>query len=383
MPMPMLPPLTWSRAFTAWTAHPLLLGLAGLAVLGYLVAVQALNSRHPRARWPRRRTVAFLAGVGVVVFAVCGGPGVYGEVLFWVHMVRHLLLIMVAPWLLALGYPVTLALRATRGSTHRRLRAVLRSAPVTVATNPLVITAAYLVVVAGVHLTGFMQAMAEHPVLGPVENAAYLVAGCLFCSAFLTDEPSRWDRPYPIRLFLGFVAMMADTIVGVILLQTATVPWPAYAQPHRGWGPSPLEDLHWGGAVMWIGGDGLMLAMMTVQAVRWLTDPRAQAAGAGRWLESARRAALANLDHTANVDHTAGTDRRVTAGTGTDRADDAGPATSTATGTAGSTGGRAILASTDVDDDDAALAAYNAMLARLAGHSAPSAPPPDRPTTPG
>jgi putative copper resistance protein D len=285
-------------------------------------------------------------------------------------MVRHLLLIMVAPWLLALGYPVTLALRATRGSAHRRLRAVLRSAPVAVVTHPLVVTALYIVVVAGVHLTGFMQAMAEHPVLGPVENAAYLVTGYLFCSAFLTDEPSRWDRPYPIRLFLGFVAMMVDTIVGVILLQGTTVPWPAYAQPHRGWGPSPLEDLHWGGAVMWIGGDGLMLAMMVVLAVRWLTDPRAQAAGAGRWLESARRAALANTDHTANPDHTAGTDH-----TGTDHA--------AAGARDGAPGGRAILASTDVDDDDAALAAYNAMLARLAGHPAPSVPPPDRPTIPG
>jgi len=364
MPMPMPAPLSWGRVFTVWAAHPLLLALAGLAVLGYLVAVQALNSRHPRARWPRRRTVAFLAGVGVVVVAVCGSPGTYGEVLFWVHMVRHLMLIMIAPWLLALGYPVTLALRATRGGAHRRLRAALRSAPVSAVTHPLAVTALYLVVVAGVHLSGFMQAMAEHPVLGPVENAAYLVTGYLFCTTFLTDEPSRWDRPYPIRLFLGFVAMMADTIVGVILLQATTVPWPAYAQPHRGWGPSPLDDLHGGAAVMWIGGDGLMLVMMIVLAARWLTDPRVQAAGAGRWLESARRAALADTGHTAGANPTAGAGSTAGAGQAAD------------------TGSRAILASADVDDDDAALAAYNAMLARLAGHS-PGAPPPGRPATPG
>jgi putative copper resistance protein D len=122
---------------------------------------------------------------------------------------------------------------------------------------------------------------------------------------------------------------------------------------------------------MWIGGDGLMLVMMIVLAVRWLTDPRAQAAGAGRWLESARRTALANTDHPAGTDHT-GTAHSSTARPGTGRPGDAGPGAATDAGT----GSRAILASTDVDDDDAALAAYNAMLARLAGHSPPGAPAP-------
>jgi cytochrome c oxidase assembly factor CtaG len=337
--MPMLAPLTWASALSTWTVHPVLLGLAALAVLGYLAGVQELNSRHPQARWPRRRTAAFLAGVGVLVYAVCGGPGAYGEVLFWVHMVRHLLLIMIAPWLLALGYPVTLALRATRRGAHRRLRGVLRSAPVSVLTHPLAATAGYVLAVAGVHLTGFMQAMTEHPWLAPVENAVYLASGYLFFSQTLTDEPSRWDRPYPVRLFLQFVAMMADTIVGVILLQSAAVPWPGYADPHRGWGPSPLADLHDGGATMWIGGDGLMLAMMIVLAARWLTDTRPGAAGTGRWLESARRAALA--EHP---------------GTGGQR--------------------QAIIGSSDVDTDDRALDAYNAMLARLA--EAPDRPAPTR-----
>src|SRR5262249_49846928 len=164
-----------------------------------------------------------------------GGRRGYGEVLFWMHMVRHLMLIMIAPWLLALGRPVTLLLRVTRRGTHRRVRAVLRSAPVAVLTYPLVTTAGYILVVVGVHLSGFMQAMMDHPALGWLENAGYLVAGYLFFPQTLADEPSRWDLPYPLRLFLQFVAMSADTIVGVILLQTPTVPWSSYAHPHRTW----------------------------------------------------------------------------------------------------------------------------------------------------
>ena len=45
-----------------------------------------------------------------------GSPGVYGDGgLFWVHMIQHLMLIMIAPWLLCLGHPMTLLLRAASG----------------------------------------------------------------------------------------------------------------------------------------------------------------------------------------------------------------------------------------------------------------------------
>jgi putative copper resistance protein D len=321
-----LDPLTFGRVFTTWQVHPALWVLALLAAFGYVEGVRTLNRRHPWRRWPWWRTASFLAGVAVVLLAIDGGPGAYGEVLFWVHMVRHLMLIMIAPWLLASGYPVTLVLRATRGATRRRIRAVLRSGPVKALTHPLLALALYVAVVVGVHLSGFMQAMMEHPSLGWLESAAYLLSGYLLFSQTLTGEPSAWDLPHPLRLFAQFVAMTADTIVGVVLLQTAPVPWAAYASPHRAFGPSPLDDLHGGAAVMWIGGDGLMVVMMIVVAARWVADRRPEAATAGRWLESARRDALAGAEPD----------------------------------------GTALRDSADVDSDDQALAAYNAMLARLA-----------------
>lgn len=320
-----LDPPGWATVFTTWHLHPVLLACAVAAVFAYVEGVRALNRRHPRRRWPWWRTVSFVAGVAVVVAAVDGSVAAYGDVLFWVHMIKHLMLIMLAPWLLAMGYPVTLLLRASRGRRRLRARAVLRSRPVRVLTNPLVTLGCYVLVVIGVHLSGFMQAMMEHPWLAFVESAAYLLSGYLFFSQTLTDEPSAWDLPHPLRLFLQFIAMSADTLVGVVLLQTAAVPWAAYAAPHRSFGPSPLEDLHGGAAVMWIGGDGLMVVMMIVIAARWLSDRRPEAGTAGRWLESARRAALAE-----------------------------------------SAGADPALAGGDVDRDEAALAAYNAMLARLA-----------------
>ena len=58
-----------------------------------------------------------------------------------------------------------------------------------------------------------------------------------------------------------------DTFTGLTLLMTQSEPWPAYAQQHHTWGLSPLTDLHWGGATMWIGGDTIMIALILTALV--------------------------------------------------------------------------------------------------------------------
>ena len=47
----------------------------------------------------------FLGGLAVVVIATEAGIGSYDDVLFWDHMVQHLLLLMVAPPMLVVGQP--------------------------------------------------------------------------------------------------------------------------------------------------------------------------------------------------------------------------------------------------------------------------------------
>jgi hypothetical protein len=99
---------------------------------------------------------------------------------------------------------------------------------------------------------------------------------------------------YPLRLSLLFLGMGVDTLIGLILILTTTEPWPAFAAMHRMWGPGPVEDIHWGGAVMWIGGDGLMFVVMLVALFGWLVNPAGANAGPGSWLEgcaAARRQA--------------------------------------------------------------------------------------------
>ena len=63
---------------------------------------------------------------------------------------------------------------------------------------------------------------------------------------------------------------------------------PGYAAAHPGWGPQALADQNIAGAVMWWGGDALMMALLIVVGVQWGRAP-ASDQGLGSWIEGARR----------------------------------------------------------------------------------------------
>jgi cytochrome c oxidase assembly factor CtaG len=105
-----LPRFTLSRVFTEWD----LLSVASLAIvvtaLVYLVGVERMRRRGDH--WPVGRTLAFVVGgMGSAALATVSGLGVYDDTLLSVHMVQHMILAMIVPLAMALGAPVTLALR--------------------------------------------------------------------------------------------------------------------------------------------------------------------------------------------------------------------------------------------------------------------------------
>ncbi|HVM02757.1 MAG TPA: cytochrome c oxidase assembly protein [Acidimicrobiales bacterium] len=86
---------------------------AGL-LLAVAVAAYVGAARRARRRWPPARTASLVAGAAVVAVALA----LDGEARFTTHAVQHLLLGMVAPALVALAAPVTLALQAGGQEVH-------------------------------------------------------------------------------------------------------------------------------------------------------------------------------------------------------------------------------------------------------------------------
>jgi len=286
--MDVLPVLTWNSLVSTWQLRPVLLAVTLAAALGYGVLVVRVERRGHR--WPRRHIAAWMTALLVVVEATQGGIAVYGDVLFWVHMVGHLLLIMVAPIFLVLGAPLSLLVAACGDETRTRLERQLSSGPIALLTHPAVGLVVYTVTIVGTHLTGFMNSMMLHPWLEGAEQLAYLAAGTLFFLPLLGSEPLRWRVEPAQRMFVLLLSMPVDTFTGVILSQTTHYPWPAMAAMRQPWALTPLDDLHGGGAVMWIGGDGIMAIVFAAMFISWARGDRA--ANLGQWLEIARLRAL-------------------------------------------------------------------------------------------
>jgi putative copper resistance protein D len=288
--------------------------------------------------------VAFAAGLAVIGAALCSAVGVYEATLFWVHMIQHLLLIMVAPVLLVVGRPLMLAMHATRNPWHTRLKRLLRSRPAAVVTCPLVAVPLYAAAVVGTHLTGFMNSVVAGGAARTGEHVLYLVAGWLYLLPSFGREPVRWRLSALTKVVVILLVMPIDTFTGIALLMTRQPPWAAYADQHRGWGPAPLTDVHWGGAVMWIGGDAIMFGLMMLVFLLWSMDERAAISGRG-WFESARKASLASLIASHQP---------------------AGAAAEPSLASPGPQGSpQARRADRGGVDDDEHLAAYNAYLARI------------------
>ena len=348
----MLPPFSWGEAATNWQFAPVVTAFTAVLALLYLWGVLRVRRRHRRRPWPLRRTIPFLLGLLVINVATQSGIGTYDDTLFWDHMIQHLMLIMIAPPLLVVGQPVTLLLHASRNPLHSGVKKVVRSRLVQWLTFPAVGVAAYAATIVGTHLTSFMNLVTEHDAVHEAEHVLYLVVGYLYFLPLIGKEPIKWKVSYPLRLFLLFIAMPVDAFTGVILGSYQTDPF-VPLEP-RSWGPSAVNDLHQGGAVMWIGGAAIMFAVIMVTFFQWTRESRASASMG--WLEVARRSSMA------------------------DRIAAAGQPSAVSTG---QQQGRPATRGVDVDADEDQLAAYNAYLARI-NHEpsgSPAAEPCEEPTS--
>src|ERR1700727_993546 len=123
----MLPPFGWREVFGHWAFAPVVTGLVVVLAVLYLEGAWRVARRHPARPWPWWRTGMFLGGLAVIVVATQSGIGAYDDVLFWDHMIQHLMLIMVAPAMLVSGAPVTLLMHASRNPLHTWVKRLLRA----------------------------------------------------------------------------------------------------------------------------------------------------------------------------------------------------------------------------------------------------------------
>jgi putative membrane protein len=281
------PPVQLHSLLVGWQTNWLSfvsLAIEGAVAIGYVVFARRLALRG--RRWSPWRTTSFVAGILTIVIAAQSGLASYDDSVFDIHVIQHLLLMNVAPILLALGAPVTLLLQAGERSTQQRVLKVLHNPIVEVITNPIFVLVVFSVTMVGYFLTPFYQFSLEHPLLHDLTHLHFLVAGCLYWWLVVGIDPSRWRLSYPMKLGFLAVDIPVGTLLGLGLTQTNTSIAPLFHS---------LSDTHTGGATLWIMGELFTFLAMAIVVVQWMRADVREATRADRRADAATARAVAGL----------------------------------------------------------------------------------------
>ncbi|WP_084268276.1 cytochrome c oxidase assembly protein [Mycobacterium avium] len=307
-------PPTLTRILFDWR-FDLIFGTAAIVLAGLYVA-GVVRLRRRGDRWPPGRTSSWLLGCLVLLFVTSSGVGRYMPAMFSMHMVVHMCLSMLVPILLALGAPVTLALRALpaagRGDPpgpREWLLAALHSRFSRLLTNPVVATVLFVAGFYGLYLSNLFDTTASSHAGHLLMNLHFLLSGYLFYWVVIGVDPTPRPIPPLAKLAVVFASLPLHAFFGVVLMGTRKVLGADYYRSLGfSWHTDLLGDQRLGGGIAWSAGEFPLVIVMLALLVQWARSDR----------RTAKR-----LDRAA------------------DR------------------------------DDDAELAAYNAMLAQLAGRDKP------------
>jgi len=287
-----MPPLTPSVLVTeahldSWLALALVV-VAGL----YLFGVLRLRARGDR--WPVGRTVLFVgAGLGSIAAVTISGLHEYDTTSLSVHMIQHMVLSMVAPIFLALGAPITLALRTLPRRGRRVLMAVLHSRVVRVLTFPLVAYALFVTTPFVLYFGSLYRVSLENPLVHELLHIHFIAVGCLFFWPLigLDPLPGRW--PYPARALLMVLSTPFHAVLGLTIMQSNELlggDW--YPSLGLTW-LDPWADQKVAGGILWAGGELVSVTMLAVLVAQWMRAADREAARIDRQLDREEAAAAA------------------------------------------------------------------------------------------
>ncbi|SMQ71199.1 putative copper resistance protein D [Plantibacter sp. VKM Ac-1784] len=265
-------------------------GAAGVSV--YLLAVVRLRRRGDR--WPVGRTVAWILGWAVIVYATSSGFGRYSGPSFSIHMIVHMALNMLGPVLLVMGGAVTLFLRATPSAKrhavagpHEWLTDVIGSGLARFIFNPLLVFVTFVGSFYVLYLSPLFGELMRFHWSHQLMNVHFLITGYLFYALIIgVDRP---PKPLPPLGKLGFVlaAMPFHAFFGVAVMTSTTVfAENFYSYIDAQWYDDLLADQHIGGGIAWAAGELPLLLVVVALCLQWAKQDQREARRKDRHLDS-------------------------------------------------------------------------------------------------
>jgi cytochrome c oxidase assembly factor CtaG len=264
------------------TVDPATIWVIGAALL-YWQGGRAAATTRP-AGSARVQTAYFGAGLLTVLIALDTPIHGLSEDLLWAHMVQHVLLLFVAPPLLALARPWTrmwrglpLGLRRSvagflaRSPSARPLRASAR-----VLKGPVASAVLFNVLLIGWHLPVAYDATLSSALLHDLEHLSFFAVALLLWTRVIDSSPWRSPLSEPGKAAYLTIALVTSWALAVVLSMASAPLYSHYADlTSRPGGISALTDQQLAAGVMWVPGSIPLLVAIVLVLHRWL-EPKSR-----------------------------------------------------------------------------------------------------------
>lgn len=247
----MVPPLAHVGS---GTLEPLQLVVPAAAAIAYYVRARTLARRGRPV--PLKRSVAFMAGIALILLALVSPVAHLGEELLLAHMVQHLVMADIGALLIVVGLtgPLLQPLLA--------LRVVDRLRPLA---HPAVALPLWAINLYVWHLPPLYQGALSTDWVHVLQHAAFVGFGINMWLALLGPLPKPEWFGNGARLGYVVAVRMLGALLANVLMWSGAVLYPDYGPGEALWGIAPLEDQAIAGVIMMIEG-----SVLTILLLGWL-----------------------------------------------------------------------------------------------------------------
>ena len=279
-----------SPGFWDWSFDPPLVLVADLAILYWLGDRRTVTPRRTRVaqRW---RSASFYLALFVLAVALASPIERLSAELFWVHMIQHVLLLVVAaplfvlarPWIrlwrcLPLNARRWLARKLSQSDGMASVRFVSRTLG-----RPVPSFLLFSVVLLAWHVPALFDATLRSTALHALEHTLFFCAAIMFWKQVIPSPPLRARLMAAQRVVYAIGGMTVSWVLAVVL---AVAPHPLYSfyahQTSRPGGISAIADQQLAAGIMWVPGSITFLIVVFIYVHRWLMEPEPSAARTAR-----------------------------------------------------------------------------------------------------
>lgn len=267
----------------------IVLALAGTFYLRGWWRLRRRARSHERYRGYRRspwrltavwRPIAYVSGLLIIALALLSPIDVLGQQLFFMHMIQHVLLMMIAPPLLLIANPMPFTLWGLPDGWRLKAGGVIgrglhrdsqfRHALRTVA-NPGIVWLLWVIVLVGWHDPTLYNAALENEWVHDLEHITFFLVSMLFYW-HITGAGPRIHKQFGLvgRTAMVVSGIPVNMLLGMVLTLATTVIYTYYLKVPRVWGMDALTDQQISGFIMWVPGSMMHIVAALILVYRIL-----------------------------------------------------------------------------------------------------------------